>query len=190
MLTATAPAIAPAPPTRLLSICEPWASLIVHGYRPVEHRSRSISFRGRLGIHACLSEAADIWEEWDDDGEEYPSWESMTGLSQKQLRGMCRPGHVIGSVEVWGTIEAIGMHDPDTDELLLPPGYEEWVDDGWVWLLRNARRYVQPIPARGKLSLWVPDAGLAAAIVEAERTAVDCPQILPKVRPWWFDDDL
>ena len=48
----------------VLTVKQPWAHLIIHGYRtasgtvehkPVENRSRGTSFRGELYIHASKS---------------------------------------------------------------------------------------------------------------------------------------
>jgi hypothetical protein len=46
-----------------LSIRQPWAWLIVHGYKDVENRTWRTNVRGRIGIHAGVKvEAADC--EW------------------------------------------------------------------------------------------------------------------------------
>jgi len=39
-------------PTYAISVRQPWAWLIVHGWKPVENRSRGTSFRGETLIHA------------------------------------------------------------------------------------------------------------------------------------------
>jgi hypothetical protein len=177
---------APHPPTRVLSIREPWATLIVRGFRPLDHRSRSTAFRGRLAIHAAQAIDGEPFEEWDDrDG---PGYRAMTGIGRRELESLIRPGCIVGSIELWGCIPAIEMHDPDTDECRLPPGHEEWVDDGWVWLLRNARLYRDGITARGQLSLWKPPADIATALATAERSAIARPFHPPLVRPQWLID--
>jgi len=38
---------------KALSIRQPWAWLIVHGFKPVENRTWSTSYRGELAIHAA-----------------------------------------------------------------------------------------------------------------------------------------
>jgi hypothetical protein len=42
---------------RALSIRQPWASLILSGAKRIENRSRPTHFRGRVFIHASLSQA-------------------------------------------------------------------------------------------------------------------------------------
>ena len=40
---------------RALAVKQPWAFLIVNGYKPVENRSRRTHMRGRIAIHASQS---------------------------------------------------------------------------------------------------------------------------------------
>ena len=40
---------------KALSIRQPWASLIIQGYKPIENRSSKSNFRGPLLIHAGLT---------------------------------------------------------------------------------------------------------------------------------------
>lgn len=44
-----------------LSIRQPWAWLIVNGYKSIENRSWAARFRGRLLIHAGKAMTADEW---------------------------------------------------------------------------------------------------------------------------------
>ncbi|HTV55212.1 MAG TPA: ASCH domain-containing protein, partial [Terriglobia bacterium] len=39
---------------KALSIRQPWAWLIVNGFKPIENRSWNTNFRGRILIHASL----------------------------------------------------------------------------------------------------------------------------------------
>jgi hypothetical protein len=38
---------------KVLTVRQPWASLIVEGFKDVENRSWATTFRGKLGIHAA-----------------------------------------------------------------------------------------------------------------------------------------
>jgi hypothetical protein len=40
-------------PARVLSIRQPWAWLIVHGFKPIENRTWTTDYRGNLLIHAA-----------------------------------------------------------------------------------------------------------------------------------------
>ena len=41
-------------PQKALSVRQPWAWLIVNGWKPIENRSRRTNVRGRILIHASL----------------------------------------------------------------------------------------------------------------------------------------
>jgi activating signal cointegrator 1 len=187
---------APPPPTRVLSIREPWATLIVRGYRPVEHRGHRTSFRGRLAIHAAQAIDGEPFEEWDEcessGGGVGPSYAAMTGIDSTELRSLIQPGCIVGSVELWDCREILDCFDDSEDfescTCNLPAGHEEWLDDGWVWLLRDARLYRDAIPARGMLGLWKPPAAIATALATAERSAIARPFHPPLVRPQWLID--
>lgn len=47
---------------KALSIQQPWAWLIVHGYKPAENRTWRTSYRGLLLIHAGKTFDADGWK--------------------------------------------------------------------------------------------------------------------------------
>lgn len=192
MISDIAPAARIAAPASVLSVKEPWATLIVGGYKPIENRSwefpASFLLPCRIAIHASQSESG-IMKEWgvvdpkDDCNDSIDGWQAMTGLSRDSLRAMIRPGHIIGSVVVESCIDQYDMlEDADYPR----PDHLPWLmDDGLCWVLRDARRYRQPIPAAGKLNLWKPDSGLAARIAAAEQLAIDCPYHEPLVIPWW-----
>ncbi len=54
---------------KALSIQQPWAWLIVHGYKPVENRTWPTSFRGKFLVHAGKKIDTESLEEL---REEYP----------------------------------------------------------------------------------------------------------------------
>lgn len=48
---------------KALSIRQPWAWLIVHGWKPVENRSWPTRFRGRVLVHASKGMTRDEYDE-------------------------------------------------------------------------------------------------------------------------------
>ena len=48
---------------KTLSIRQPWASLIVEGFKDVENRSWRTPIRGEIAIHASASKTEDDWED-------------------------------------------------------------------------------------------------------------------------------
>ena len=47
---------------KTLSVKQPWASLIVHGYKDIENRKWKTSYRGRILIHASAKPVFGCWD--------------------------------------------------------------------------------------------------------------------------------
>lgn len=130
---------------KALSIKQPWASLIAHGIKDVENRSRRTHFRGRIYIHASAQkdkrQFADRFTQaqalaWAD------LMESLAyGPSVQPL------GAIIGEVDIIDCIE-------DSRSLWAEPG-------SFHWVLSNPVLYPHPVPCKGKLSFWDPPSDLA-----------------------------
>lgn len=166
---------------RVLSVHEPWASLIVRGYKPVENRSwppRGISLPCRIAIHASsFVPDAGKWQDFDYDVA------PMIGKSADEFRPLIRPGCIVGSVVVSGAYHPELSPSPD-----LTPDESAWYEGEWGWRLCDARLYRQPIgPVSGKLNLWTPPPELANSIAAAERDATPMfflpPLVLPEAAP-------
>lgn len=84
---------------KTLSIRQPWASMIINGFKPVENRPWRATYKGPLLIHAAKA--------WDGDGEQFIlNREESVRLNfhrvlekAKQLRG-----GIIGSVIMTGCV--------------------------------------------------------------------------------------
>lgn len=168
---------------RVLSVREPWASLIVHGHKAIENRSwpppRNIRLPCRIAIHASSSiPSAAAWRDFDSDVA------SMVGKSADEFRPLIRPGCIIGSVLVSGA-----YHPELSPSLDLTPDESAWYEGEWGWRLCDARLYRQPIgPVSGKLNLWSP-AAIADDLAAAERDAVPMPFIPSLAVPGIEPDD-
>jgi len=157
----------------VLSVREPWASLIVRGHKPIENRSwpppRTLDLPCRIAIHASSSvPEAEAWLDFDYDVA------PMVGKSAEEFRRLIRPSRVIGSVLVTGAYHPELSPTPD-----LTPDEAPWYEGEWGWRLSDARLYRQPIgPVSGKLNLWSPEE-FADELAAAERDAVPMPFIPP-----------
>lgn len=115
---------------KCLSVQQPWAYLICSGIKDVENRSwRPKQAPGRILIHAGAKLDRYAQGEAEDIvGHELPPLTSSA---------------IIGYVDVYGFIQ-------NSDN--------KWADVGhvaeWKWLLRNAKLFKQPIPAKGRLGLY------------------------------------
>lgn len=124
---------------KAITIKQPWASLIVHGIKNIENRSWQTNFRGRVLIHS--SAKGDI---------------AKFGCLQpnQRLKVLNTPmsricfndlpfGSIIGSVEI---VDCVQNHP------------SIWADKGvYNWVLTNPILFPEPIPVKGKLSLWEYD---------------------------------
>ncbi len=131
----------PAGVMKCLTICQPWAHLIIHGvgrgtqmygtewrYKTVENRSWASSYRGLLGIHAGLGRT---WLQ--------PGMDALYGFREQDL--------------VWGAlIGVVDMHGcKHVSELVRNP----WKNDhGYGHLYRNQRPLLQPVKLSGKQQMW------------------------------------
>ena len=132
---------------KVLTVKQPWASLIVHGIKDIENRSWRTNFRGRVLIHS--SAKGDI---------------AKFGCLQpnQRLKVLNTPmsrigfndlpfGSIIGSVEIVDCVQNYAS---------------VWADKGvYNWVLSNAVLFSEPIPAKGKLSFWDFD-GLKEVTIE------------------------
>lgn len=124
---------------KAITIKQPWASLIVHGIKNIENRSWQTNFRGRVLIHS--SAKGDI---------------AKFGCLQpnQRLKVLNTPmsricfndlpfGAIIGSVEI---VDCVQNHP------------SIWADKGvYNRVLTNPILFPEPIPVKGKLSLWEYD---------------------------------
>ncbi len=125
---------------RAITICQPYAELIIAGKKRVENRTWPkcgldyivICSNGPLLIHAGKS------REWLD------TWHTLPDRMDF--------GAIIGMVELAGIVHR--------DSTLAPKWFEyhEHVEGPVCWILKNPRRFVEPIPYRGQQRIWqVPD---------------------------------
>jgi hypothetical protein len=131
----------PAAPTKVLTVRQPWASLIVAGVKRVENRSWPTRYRGRLWVHAAQSRP-EGWS-WEDVLADFglavpqglPAWDDLPS------------GAVVGSVEVYDCLDVDAVEDA-------------FAGGPWCWMLRDPRPLAVPFTCKGSLGLWTPPKGL------------------------------
>lgn len=121
---------------KVLTIKEPWASLIVNGYKQYEFRSWKTNYRGKILIHAGMSFEKNVADRF---------------LSYNIQYNM---GHIIGEAEI---VDCIKVDDNFNKELikLNPVVYARSNHvESYAWKLVNIKKYDEPIKCKGKLGLW------------------------------------
>jgi len=121
---------------KALTIKQPWASLIVDGYKKYEFRSWKTNYRGKILIHAGLSLEKDMMERF------------------KDYNLNCTLGAIIGEAEL---VDCILVDENFNEELrTIDPivyGRSNHVEN-YAWKLENIKKYDEPIYIKGKLGLW------------------------------------
>lgn len=120
---------------KALTIKQPWASLIVNGYKEYEFRSWKINYRGKILIHAGMKLEKDMAERFKEYNLDYTL------------------GAIIGEAELVDCI----LVDKDFDEELRKMNslvYASNHVESYAWKLTNIKKYDEPIFIKGKLGLW------------------------------------
>lgn len=121
---------------KVLSIREPFASLIIEGYKKYEFRSWNTNYRGRILIHSSLS-----YSKSDIDRFKYYN------LDYKR-------GYIIGEATLKDCIlvdEKLVEKLRSIDNVVYAKsGYKE----KYAFVLEDVCKYSKPIKVKGKLGLW------------------------------------
>ena len=121
---------------KTLTIKQPWASLIVEKHKLYEFRSWKTNYRGKILIHAGMSLEKDMLERFKDYNLKYEL------------------GAIIGEAEL---VDCILVDKEFNDKIrsIDPIVYgRSNHTETYAWKLQNIKKYDNPIPAKGKLSLW------------------------------------
>lgn len=140
---------------------QPWAWAIVHGGKDVENRPASLGpYRGPVIITASAPKSGDLAYVEGALASPHADWEASRDL-HNQWAGQLHQGVALGVVDLVSV-----HHDSDHGRGELHRCSPWAMPDQWHLVLANPRPLVQPIPVKGSLSLWKPEAELRAAIRE------------------------
>ncbi len=114
-----------------LSILQPWAWCIVHGYKPVENRGRASSYRGELMIHAGKGFDADGWDFIRERFPEIPL----------PLKDAFARGGIVGSAMM---VDCVMQHS------------SPWFFGRYGYVLKDSTA-CDLVPCRGQLGFFKPD---------------------------------
>lgn len=121
---------------KALSIKNPWASLIINGYKEYEFRTWKTKYRGKILIHSSLGIEKNVLNKFKDYSLDYNN------------------GYIIGEATL---SDCILMTDEFYHELLNIDSavYELSTHEmKYAWKLENIIKYENPIKAKGNLGLW------------------------------------
>jgi hypothetical protein len=155
---------------KVLSLLQPWASLVAIGAKRIETRSWATKYRGPLAIHASKA----LWKFNGKDEIErligLTLWESGLYHQPKDLPygaviATCNLVDVrymlqgkLYRYENGAVIAGGGIPMPSEPEL----SFGDYTLGRFAWVLEDVRQLPEPIPAKGHQSLWnwVPPEGV------------------------------
>ena len=112
---------------KALTICQPYADMILKGEKPIENRTWPTPYRGPLAIHAGKSRA---WLENDDEAK----------------RPIMAFGAVVATVRLVDCVRVEQLPDELATNV--------HANGPWCWILEDVTPVVPPVPARGAQGLW------------------------------------
>ena len=122
---------------KVLTIKQPWATLIMQGNKRFEFRSWQTKYRGDILIHAGK-------------GVDKKAMERLSKYLPKELPA----GKILGKVTI---VDCIKM-SPEFKKKLLEENKDIYTDssfeENYGWQLENVQAFDKQIEAKGKLSLW------------------------------------
>lgn len=121
---------------KVLTIKEPWASLIVNGYKKYEFRSWKTKYRGEFLVHASINPDRKALEYFEDLNLNY------------------QPGKIIGKVNLIACLEVT----PEFEEKIIKENPQVYSLTkgriGYAFKLDNIEKFSEPIEIKGKLGFW------------------------------------
>lgn len=121
---------------KVLTIKEPWASLIVNGYKEYEFRSWKTNYRGKILIHSGLT------------------LEKKNALKFKDYNLNYGKGEIIGEAILTDCISVTDEFENSLYKINFLVYGKSDHPRVYAWKLENIIMYEKRIPCKGKLGLW------------------------------------
>lgn len=126
---------------KVISIIEPWASLIKEKIKYIETRSWKTNYRGKIYIHASLKKVPKKDERIN----------NLISLLEDQE---FKYGHIIAEATL---VDCIYMDDTFISKI--KENNQEYICGEYsigryAWVLKDIKKLDKPIPAKGKLGIW------------------------------------
>lgn len=140
---------------KVLSLLQPWASLVVAGHKLMETRSWNTKYRGELLIHASAGKA---YKKIPAEDPLYKYYHLLFAHNKIEPIEQLPFGAIIGKVNLTDTIptdslrrgmerKIISWHEQEL-------AFGNYTDGRFAWLLSEPVKFLKPIPATGSLGIW------------------------------------
>lgn len=121
---------------KVLTIKEPWATLIISGYKKYEFRSWKTNYRGKILIHAGKTMEENQKIKFEQYGLEYSK------------------GEIIGEAYITDCIKVTDTFDKKLKQENSSVYGNSSHNQTYAWKLEHIKKYDVKIPCKGKLGLW------------------------------------
>lgn len=137
---------------RAISLWQPWASAMALGWKRNETRHWSTPYRGPMAIHAAKRWT---WEEKDE-------WECV--LSDHAFDGLPEQPP-LGAIVAIGIL--VDIRRTEIERHAISAQEDRWGNYSagrFAWIFENIRALAEPIPCRGRQSIWRLDPDVARLV--------------------------
>ncbi len=157
---------------KALSLTQPWASLVIEGFKKYETRSWSTTYRGALAIHA--SKGFPGWAKSlliDDNHED----DNFIRDALNRNPGSLPLGAILGIVTLVDCQPTYDVLGSDTVFISQPEhDFGDWSEGRYAWKLDGPLWFIDPVPVKGALSLWeIPPTEINQVNAEINRLTED-----------------
>ena len=128
---------------KILSVRNPWAWLLVAGYKDIENRTWRTSYRGRLLIHASLGADPENFMP------KQREWLEFAGIA---IPEDLPRGAIVGSVNLTGVVGQ-QRDNSGTDTGQDGTTASPWFEGPYGFLMTDAVEFEKPIQWRGRLGI-------------------------------------
>ena len=131
---------------KVLTLTQPWATLVAIGAKTMETRSWETMYRGPLLIHAAKG--------YPRDAKDFASASGVVAVT-----GMKPLEYPTGAILAQCNLVACIRTTEEFERSLARDSKQEWMFGNFepgrfAWKLQNIRKLAHPIPAKGALGLW------------------------------------
>jgi len=132
---------------KVLSLLQPWATLLVQGHKLIETRSWATKYRGPVFIHA----SGQLKKRF-----KYSEFNPLTISQEPFFKDFIKNpellpfGSIIGMVEITDVKTTVDVFDTISDQ---EAAFGDYSVGRYAWLTQNARSFSVHTPAKGKLSI-------------------------------------
>jgi hypothetical protein len=137
---------------KVISLLQPWATLVVIGAKKIETRSWNTKYRGDILIHASRRKIK--INELD-----VEVFNHLSRFIPQREYPKLPYGAIIGKAKITDTCETelLNAFDYAWGDYVITPeekAFGDYSPNRFCWLLKDALQFKYPVPAKGSLSLW------------------------------------